>query len=213
MNRPLILLNFKTYPESSGKKAFKMASDLAKVKTKRYHIAIAPSTLTLKDIAEEVNLDVFAQHADPVGLGAHTGSVSPEELKNLGVKGVILNHSEHKLKPEVVSKTIKLCRQNKLAVIGCVSNLEEVKLWAKYMPSFIAYEPQELIGGKISVTSVKPEIILKAVELVKKLSPQTGVLAGAGVHSRNDLAQALFIEYFPKIHGDFWRVFYKLWLN
>ncbi|MEK6809491.1 MAG: triose-phosphate isomerase, partial [Nanoarchaeota archaeon] len=58
-------------------------------------------------------------------------------------------------------------------------------------PDYLAYEPQELIGGNISVTKAKPDIISRAVELVKGTSPKIKVLCGAGVHSREDILKAL----------------------
>ena len=43
--------------------------------------------------------------------------------------------------------------------------------------------------------SLKPgtDVILKALEIVEKSSPGTKVLCGAGVHSKQDLGQALIL--------------------
>ncbi len=190
-SKPLILLNFKLYPETIGKKGLELAKKLATVKSKKYTIAIAPSSVSLSEMVRTTSLPIFAQHTDPVETGAFTGSISPEELRSLGVKGTILNHSEKKIPLQQLEKTLLLCQKNNLITIACASTLQEVKTIAKLHPNYLAYEPPQLIGGTISVTSAKPEIIQSAVQLVRKISPKTGVLCGAGVQSKQDLEQAI----------------------
>ncbi len=189
--KPFILLNFKLYLETVGKKGVELAKKLVTVKSKKYNIGIAPATSILSETVKTTSLPIFAQHTDPVSQGAFTGHISPEELRLLGVKGTILNHSEKKITTQQLKKTVLLCKKNKLITIICASNLNEVKKIAELHPDYLAYEPRELIGGTISVTNAKPEIIQTAVDLVKKISPKTGVLCGAGVHSKEDLQRAL----------------------
>ena len=189
--KPLILLNFKTYPKAVGKKALLLAKKLEKVKTKKYDIVIAPSLPTLEEVAAGTSLIVFSQHTDLAGLGAFTGKVSAEELKKIGVKGTLLNHSERKVPFLILKKIAADCKKHKLITVICASSLPEARQVAKLTPNYIAYEPPELIGGNISVTKAKPEVIAKAVEVVKKISPKTKVLCGAGVQSREDILKAL----------------------
>ena len=189
--KPFILLNFKLYPQTVGKKGVELAKKLAIVKSNKYIIGIAPATSILSETVKAVSLPIFAQHTDPVAVGPFTGHISPEELRLLGIRGTILNHSEKKITVQQLKKTVLLCKKNKLITVICASNLNEVKKIAELHPDYLAYEPRELIGGNISVTNAKPEIIQSAVELVKKISPKTAVLCGAGVHSREDLKQAL----------------------
>ncbi|MBI4983750.1 triose-phosphate isomerase [Candidatus Woesearchaeota archaeon] len=189
--RPLILINFKTYKESSGNRGLKLAQRISKVKSNKYQIAVAPSLLTVKEIAEKVNIPVFAQHADNVELGAHTGSIPPRELKEIGIQGVILNHSEYKVNFPYLRNIVKLCQHYHLITVVCASNLVEIKHIAELNPDYIAYEPPELIGGDISVTEANPEIITRAVKMVGRMSSSTKMLCGAGIHSPEDLHQAL----------------------
>lgn len=189
--KPLILINFKLYPEAMGTKSISLAQKIASVKTKNFIIVVAPSATMLEEVAKKVNLPVFAQHADPYTSGAHTGSISIEELKEIGVQGTILNHSEHKIPLKQLRATVNLCKKEKLITIVCASSLAEVRIIAALKPDYVAYEPPELIGGNISVTSAKPEIIGKAVTLVNKVSPATKVLCGAGVQAREDVQAAL----------------------
>ena len=191
--QPLILINFKTYQEAIGNKGIILAEKLSKVRNKDYEIAIAPSALLLKTIADKVKIKVYSQHADPISSGAHTGSISLDELKLMGVEGTLLNHSEKKIPFDELKQTVELCRKKGLKVIVCASNLAEVRKTAELKPDFLAYEPKELIGGEVSVTKARPEIILEAVKLVKELSRNTKVICGAGVHSKEDIGQALLL--------------------
>ncbi len=189
--KPLILLNFKLYSQTAGKKGIERAKAIATLRQKKYRIAIAPSLLTTSELARSISLPVFAQHTDAVLDGALTGHISLSELQSLNVKGTILNHSERKIDLLTLQKTILLCRKKKLITVVCGSTITEVKRIAAFHPDYIAYEPAELIGGKISVATAKPGIILKAVQAVRKISPKTNVLCGAGVQTKQDVQQAL----------------------
>ena len=191
--KALILLNFKIYKEASGNKSLLLAKKLEKVKVNGYELVVAPSLLTLKEVADKTKLNVFAQHTDHVALGAHTGRISPKELKEIGAKGTILNHSERKIPIKFLGEIIEDCKKNKLKTVVCASTLSEIKKVAQFNPNYIAYEPKELIGGELSVTESKPDLVVSAVELVKEISPRTKVLCGAGVHSKEDLGHALLL--------------------
>ncbi len=186
----LLLINFKAYQEATGKKALVLAKKIFSVQSQKWIIAIAPSLLDVEEICKLKGI-VFAQHADPSEYGAHTGQITPLQLKKLGAKGTILNHSERKLSWKILKQTVEECKKVKLKVVVCASTLAEIKKVASLHPEYIAYEPAALIGGDISVTSAKPEIIAKAVEIVRKRSPATKLLCGAGVHSREDVQKAL----------------------
>jgi triosephosphate isomerase (TIM) len=193
MTKPLVLINFKTYKETYGDKALELAKKIAKVKKTKYNLAIAPSLLTIKEIAQKTNLTVFSQHTDQIDLGANTGRIPVEELKSMGVKGTILNHSERKIPLKFLKEIVQKCKNKKLITVVCASTISEVKKVSQLHPDYIAYEPKELIGTNISVTEAKPDIVVRAVEIVKYLSPKTKVLCGAGVHSKEDLGHALLL--------------------
>lgn len=196
--KPLLLLNFKTYPEALGSKGVALAKQIAQVKTGKYQIVIVPTIPMLQEVVKAVSfpslssrssLAVFAQHADPVESGAHTGSISVEELKNIGVRGTLLNHSERKLSLGILKQTILLCCRYGITTVVCASSLAEVKKVAAFQPHYIAYEPPELIGGNISVTKAKPGIIVKAVQAAAAFS--VPVLCGAGIQNKEDIVKAL----------------------
>jgi triosephosphate isomerase (TIM) len=187
---PYILINFKTYPEAIGNKAVKLAKAIAKVKSDKYSIAIAPTLLTLREVANKADITVISQHMDTT-MGSHTGSIPVEELKEIGVYGTLLNHSERKIEFSKLKRSIQLCQANELKVIVCSSDIEETKQIAELKPDFIAYEPAELIGGDISVTKAQPDIIKRAVKAIKSISPETKVLCGAGIQGKEDIKAAI----------------------
>ena len=191
--KPIILINFKTYKESVADKALQLAKQISKVKKTNYDIIVAPSLLTTKEIAQRTDLTVYSQHTDFVELGSHTGRIPAKELKSIGVKGTILNHSERKITLNYLKNIVELCKANKLKIVICASTLSEIKKVAQFNPDYIAYEPKKLIGGNISVTESNPDIIVEAVELVNYISPKTKLLCGAGIHSKEDLGHALLL--------------------
>jgi triosephosphate isomerase (TIM) len=189
----LILINFKTYKEATAEKALEIAKSLAKIKSNKYTIAVAPSLLTIKEVAQKTSLTVFSQHTDNIGLGSNTGRIPADELKGIGVKGTILNHSERKIPSKYLKEIIEICKSKKLKTVVCASSISEIKKILQFNPDYLAYEPKEFIGGNISVTEAKPEVILKAAEIIKEINPRTRLLCGAGIHSKEDLGHALLL--------------------
>lgn len=189
--KPLILINFKTYPEALGKNSIVLARKLAAVRTKRYGLALSPSLLTLPFLSVLPSFPLFAQHADPFEPGAHMGSISLEELKELGIRGTILNHSEKKVPFSTLKATIRRCQKVRLQTVLCATTLPEAQKLLSLKPDYLAYEPKELIGGNISVTKARPAIITAVVDITQRISPKTKVLCGAGVHSKSDVQRAV----------------------
>ena len=90
-----------------------------------------------------------------------------------------------------MAKSVPRCRELGLEVIACADDIVEAETLAKLSPDYIAIEPPELIGGDVSVTTANPEIVSGAVERIRAANPNVGVLCGAGVKSRKDVAKAL----------------------
>jgi len=189
---PTIVVNFKTYPEATGKNAVKMAKTMEKVAKKtKVSIAVCPQHADIWRIAKEVKIPVFAQHIDPVKPGRNTGWVVPETVKAAGATGTLINHSEHKLPLEQVKAAIARAREVGLITICCTADIEESRKAAEFAPDFIAIEPPELIGTGIPVSKAKPEIVAGAVEEIKKVNPNVEVLCGAGITTGEDVVKAI----------------------
>jgi triosephosphate isomerase (TIM) len=191
--KAVIVINFKTYKETLGKKGVALAKKVARTRRNGYEVAIAPTLPTMCDIARSVNIPLFAQHVDAVTDGSYTGHISITELQQMGVKGAILNHSERKISFSELKTIVELSKKKNFKNIVCASSLSEVKKIAVLEPSYIAYEPPKLVGGNVSVTQAKPEVVVQAVQAVKEITRKTKVLCGAGIHSKEDVGQALLL--------------------
>jgi triosephosphate isomerase len=96
-------------------------------------LLIAPAFTALAAVADVVrgsNIILGAQNMGPEEQGAHTGEVSVLMLKDLGVKAVILGHSERRHSygegDELINKKLLLALKHGLEPILCVGEtLEE----------------------------------------------------------------------------------------
>jgi triosephosphate isomerase len=78
-----------------------------------------------------------------------------------------------------------------METIVCAADERMAQSVARFSPDFIAVEPPELIGGDISVTTAKPEVVRSAVNAVNRINPNVRVLCGAGVKTGEDARMAL----------------------
>jgi len=189
---PVLVVNFKVYEGATGKAGLALARTCAAVADEAgASIVICPPIPQLAQIAAAVRIPVFAQHVDPLPPGSVTGHLPPHAALASGAAGTLLNHAEHKVKPAEAARSVEICRRLGLEVIACAENLAAARRLARLEPEFVAVEPPELIGGKISVTSAKPGVVEGAVAAVHEASPHTQVLCGAGVKGRKDVRRAL----------------------
>jgi triosephosphate isomerase len=130
---------------------------------------------------------VLSQHVDPVGYGAHTGSLPAVVVKKAGAKGTLLNHSERRLRLKVLERSIQAAHQAKLWVCACARDTNEARAVAKLKPDMIAVEPPKLIGGEVSVSTASPGVIQQSKRAVGRIP----LLVGAGVKNGQDVRIAL----------------------
>lgn len=192
MKTPVVVVNFKTFRESTGRGALRLAKiceEVAKMTGKA--VAIAPSMLELALIAQDSSIPVLAQHVDNLPAGSFTGWTPVEILKAAGAQGALINHSERQLELSNVEALVGKCRAFSLVSIVCADNLPIARAMAALGPDFVAVEPPELIGGDVSVTTADPQVIRGTVEEVKRMNPRVKVLCGAGVKTGEDVAKAI----------------------
>ena len=191
MNKPLIVVNFKTYETASGDSAVSLAQEMDKFTDREFRMIAVASAFDLSSIAKSVtNVEVWSQHLDPVGKGSHTGWLEPDVALHHGAVGTIINHAEHKVSTEHVEKLMSMLPEG-FAICACAADVEEAIALAKLGPTFIAVEPPELIGGDISVTTADPAIVSDTVAAVKSTNPNVRVLCGAGVKNGADVRMAI----------------------
>lgn len=185
-----LIINFKTYEESSGKNALKIAKickDLEKEAKKRnVEIILCPQFIDLKEI-RATNLTVYAQHIDNLSPGQNTGFISPKSLKDAKISGSLINHSEHILNLKEIEARIKMAKKYGLKSCVCARNAKIAGQIANFKPDFIAIEPKELIGTNISISTAKPQLIKNSIKVVGKIP----LLVGAGIKNKQDVKIAI----------------------
>jgi triosephosphate isomerase (TIM) len=191
---PVIIVNFKAYRETIGGKAIALAlaCDRVAVKTGA-DVRIAVSATDLAIVSRMVHLPVYAEHVDSYPTGKHTGMVLPEMIKSAGARGTILNHSEHKISLQMLEESILRCSSLGLSTVACAKDIVEARqvLLLKKTPEFLAIEPSELIGGQVSVSTARPQLVTEGVELAKELGKGAKLLVGAGIKTRLDYLAAV----------------------
>jgi triosephosphate isomerase len=188
----MIIVNFKTYLESTGKRAIELARQAEKAaKETGANIIVVPQFVDLARVAEAVEIPVFAQHVDPIKPGNSTGHVLAEAVKEAGAVGTLINHSERQLRLIDIDAIIALTKEKGLVSCVCANNPSVSAAVAAMHPNITSVEPPELIGSGISVSKAQPEIVTDTVKLVQKVDPKMTILCGAGISTADDVSIAL----------------------
>jgi len=189
---PVIIVNFKTYLESTGKRAVELAKKAEKVyRETGIYVGVAPQLADLSAVAKAVEIPVFAQHIDPIKPGGYTGHVLAEAVKEAGAIGTLINHSERRLKLSDIDEIVKLVREKGLMSVVCANNPSTSVAVSSLNPDLVAIEPPELIGTGIPVSKAQPEIVSGTVQLVREVNKKITILCGAGISHGEDVSAAL----------------------
>ncbi len=216
--KTLIIGNWKMNPQAPAKAKLLFDSIKRGIKdVKNVEIVICPPFVYLTNLQQTTNnLQLGAQDCYWEEEGAFTGEVSPLMLKNLGVKYVIIGHSERRRHlnetDEIINKKLKAALKQKLKPILCIGEIEKerkagktldvLKRQLKYdlksvfnfksniLNLTIAYEPVWAIGtGKACGISEAKEINLFIRKTVGN-SPR--IIYGGSVNSQN--ARSFILE-------------------
>jgi triosephosphate isomerase len=188
----MIFINYKTYEEASGERAVALTKILEEV-AQESQLKIIPvvQTLDAEMVIASTTLEVWIQHVDPLAYGAHTGWTLPTEAAKIGISGVFLNHSEHKFDnfDNLYTANEKALSAN-LKTLIFATDIDELKKICELAPTYVAYEPAELVGSTTtSVVQAKPEIISQAAEIAKEFG--LPLIVGAGIHSQDDVKKSV----------------------
>ncbi len=190
--KPLVIINFKTYAESTGKRALELAKISEKVSIEYgIYVAVAPQCVDIAVIASETSVPVFSQHIDPIAYGGHTGHILVEAVKEAGAVGTLINHSEKRIPFIDVDAAIRRAKGVGLITCVCANTAKNSSTVAYFSPDIIAVEPPELIGSGIPVSKAKPEVVSDTVSLVSNVNESITVLCGAGITKGEDVTAAL----------------------
>ncbi len=179
----MIIVNFKAYKQAVGEKAVELSEKCAEASEKTgKEIIVAPQPYDIPKVSGKV----YAQHIDPEKPGSNTGSVLAEGIKKAGASGALINHSERRLEKDVIQSIINRCREVGLTSVVCAQSPEECGELSMLNPDYVAFEPPELIGGDISVSSAEPNVINEAVKF-----SEVPVLTGAGIKTSEDVEKSI----------------------
>ncbi|HWO79791.1 triose-phosphate isomerase [Gaiella sp.] len=161
-------------------------------------IVVCPAFASLA-VAVGRGLPVYAQNVHWAEQGAFTGEVSAPMLRELGVEGAIVGHSERRQLFAETDETVRMrcaaALEAGLRVIACVGETEaereagetdavlrrQVAAIPRHDALVIAYEPVWAIGTGKTAT---PELAQQAHETIKELH-DTRVLYGGSVKPEN----------------------------
>lgn len=131
MRKPIIAGNWKM--NNTIDEAINLVEELKElVKDAKCDVVVCPTFLSLPAVVkkcEGTNIMVGAQNMHYEDAGAFTGEVSPRMLKELGVKFVIIGHSERRQyfneTDETINKKLKAAFEHEIMPILCVGETLE----------------------------------------------------------------------------------------
>ncbi|HXY82651.1 MAG TPA: triose-phosphate isomerase [Candidatus Saccharimonadales bacterium] len=189
---PLILINFKTYLEATGKRSVELSRLIENIgKDIGVDVAVAPQFCDIAHVAAQVEIPIFAQHIDPVTPGAATGHVLGDSVKAAGATGTLLNHSERLMLLSNLDRSVKLARELGLVSVVCAGNTDSASAASLLCPDMVAIEPPELIGSGRAVSKEQPGVVTESVKAIRRVNQSVKILCGAGVSSGDDVYAAL----------------------
>ena len=185
-----------------------------KKNNKKYKVVVAPPYTLLHDFQNKYKnkkVMISAQNCFYKDVsGPHTGSISPFMIRKMGIKFIILGHSENRLAGEtnqIIKEKVFLALKNNFTVIYCIGENKEEKNKKKtfsilkkqlknvlkssynYQKIIIAYEPVWSIGtGKVpSLNELKRNIgfIKKVVKKYLKSKIKVKILYGGSVDKKS----------------------------
>jgi triosephosphate isomerase len=191
-HEPFLLINFKTYLQSTGKKAVELARRVEAVGADTgVRVGVAPQFCDLEQVAAKVEIPVYAQHIDPISPGAFTGHVLPDSVIATGATGTLVNHSERNLKLSEIERCVEHARKVGLTTVVCAGSAKLGAAVALFEPEMVAVEPPELIGSGRAVSKEKPEVLTESVRRIRAVNPKVTILCGAGISTGDDVYAAL----------------------
>ncbi len=201
MEKGILFINYKLYPQAAGVKGVELTRRIAAVASEYpdVQVAVSPQVLDIREVADsglkltarqgDAEIEIWAQHCDAASEGRGTGYITPAGLKEDGADGVFLNHSEHPFQRfGDLQKAVEMCKKNSLSVLIFSPDINHLKKVLAFPADFYAIEPPELIASKdSSISDSQPSLISKSVEIV----PSGTLIVGAGIKSKKDVEIAL----------------------
>jgi triosephosphate isomerase len=196
--KAILVANWKNKPESlEAAQALVSALSRKKLLFKKVSTFIAPPLVYFEPVATKIKsfARLAAQDIFPSLGGPYTGSITPDILKNFGVRLAIIGHSERRALGEtndVVRKKVKFAMREGITALVCVgehardaegehfeflreqleSAVEGLRRREDVTRLAIAYEPVWAIGKKAS-GAIDPKDLEETVIFIKKVLADT----------------------------------------
>ena len=144
---PFFEIGPKSYLFGDDVLALAKAADEASAK---YGVDIIFTTpvVDIRRVAEATeHIHVFAPHMDPIYPGRGLADTLPESLVAAGATGVMLNHCEKPLTPEVLAETIRRADEVGLVSIVCADSMAEAS--ATPLPPSLSEQASALVRSML----------------------------------------------------------------
>ena len=190
MPKPVVIVNLKHYRVSSGPESERfLMKFIPFVDSYDIRLIFALHPIDIRLAGQFPEMEFYAQHVDPVTYGPYTAQISPQILMDFGIKGSLLNHSERRVLRDKIESSVLFARDAGLETVLCCESYSEALDFKKLETDFVAYEPPELIGGNISVSTANPSVIRDVVNEYN--GSRSMILVGAGIKNHKDYNDSL----------------------
>jgi len=185
----MIFLALKTYRQTTGAEAIKILSSVKKI-SEEYKVPIiaVAQPVDIYRIKKELDIEVWAQHVDPIDPGKNTGWISPYSVKNVGATGTLINHSEHKISDDLVNKTNQKAKNYGLKTLVIGHTAEEVINYDSLDCDLLGYEKEDLIASPVSMIDQQEESIKEVLKKIRK-----PLIIGAGINDGEDVRKSVAV--------------------
>ena len=185
----MLIINFKTYKEATGKNALLLAQIAEDVSQRvGLEIIVVPQPTDIFQIKKSTGIEIWAQHLDDIDPGRHTGWISPFALSRVGATGVLINHSEHRLSLEEIEKRVKYAKKYGLKTLVLTNSVDEAKEINLMEPDYIGFEKEELIEGEVSIVELEGAKIEEILDQIDR-----PLIIGSGINEEDDIKESLKI--------------------
>lgn len=185
---PFFVVNPKSY--LYGEDILKLAKYTDKLAEKYdFDVLFTAQLIDLPRIIDECpHLVPCAQYMESLKPGRGMGHVLPEALAAAGVKATFLNHAENPSTVHELAATIARANEVGILTVVCADSVEEGEMIASLKPDVMICELTSLIG---TGTVAGEDYMRASTEAVKAVSPTTQVLQAAGIHSGENVYDAI----------------------
>ncbi len=185
----MLIINFKTYKEATGKNGLIIAQIAEKISEQiGVNIIVVPQPTDIYQIKRATGIEVWAQYLDPIDPDRHTGFISPYALQQVGATGVLINHSEKRLTLDEIEKRVKYAKKYGLTTLVLTDSAEEAEKINLMEPDYIGYEKEELIAGDVPIIEVEGPNIENVLDKIDR-----PLIIGSGIKDKEDITESLKI--------------------